>query len=182
MKVTEWPVGKLKPYDKNPRKNDQAVDAVSRSIKEFGFRQPIVVDGAGVIIVGHTRWKAAKKLGMKAVPVHVADGLTAAQARAYRIADNKTNELAEWDAELLAVEIGELDASGFDTALTFVNPEDIKETEDGGFEIEEKKESLKPIKRLHVLISMTADQGISLLPKIQQLADEAGAQVHHAGN
>lgn len=102
------------PYDRNPRLNDGAVDAVARSIQEFGFRQPIVVDDAGVIIVGHTRWKAATKLGLASVPVHVAVGMSEQDARAYRLADNKTADLAAWDTELLTVEISELAAMQVD--------------------------------------------------------------------
>ncbi|MEN6534198.1 MAG: DNA methyltransferase, partial [Bryobacteraceae bacterium] len=102
------PTDSLKPYPHNPRKNDAAVAAVAESIKRFGFRQPIVVDADGVIVVGHTRWKAAKALKIETVPVHVADDLTPAQARAYRIADNKTNELAEWDMDLLPIELAEI--------------------------------------------------------------------------
>ena len=82
------PSDAIRPYDKNPRKNDPAVDAVARSITDYGFRQPIVVDADGVIVVGHTRWKAAQKLGLKQVPVHVAD-LPPEKAKAYRIADNQ---------------------------------------------------------------------------------------------
>jgi DNA modification methylase len=98
----------IRPYKNNPRVNDQAVDAVAASIQEFGFRQPIVVDGKGVIVIGHTRWKAAQKLGLAKVPVHVASDLTKKQARAYRIADKKTAELADWDLGLLAAEFADL--------------------------------------------------------------------------
>jgi hypothetical protein len=90
---------------------------VAGSIREFGFRQPIVVDSEGVIIVGHTRWKAAQKLGLEKVPVHVATDLTPDQIKAYRIADNKTNELAEWNLELLPIELGALQAANFDLGL-----------------------------------------------------------------
>ena len=88
MDVTLWPMANIKPYDGNPRHNEQAVEAVARSIQEFGFRQPIVVDEHGVIIVGDTRHKAAQRLGLTEVPVHIAAGLTPAQAKAYRLADN----------------------------------------------------------------------------------------------
>src|SRR5687768_2604087 len=97
MKIEMWNLRDVHPYEHNPRVNDPAVDVVAASLLEFGFRQPIVVDGEGVIVVGHTRWKAARKIGLKKVPVHVATDLTPEQARAYRIADNKTNELASWD-------------------------------------------------------------------------------------
>jgi DNA modification methylase len=102
------PLAEIRPYEKNPRINDAAVEAVARSIREFGFRQPIVVDTEGVIVVGHTRWKAAAKLGLERVPVHVARELTPEQAKAYRIADNKTGDLATWDLELLPGELAEL--------------------------------------------------------------------------
>jgi ParB-like chromosome segregation protein Spo0J len=85
----------IRPYERNPRLNEKAVDAVVASLKEFGFRQPIVVDTESVIIVGHTRYKAALKLGLQKIPVHIATDLTAEQAKAYRIADNKSGEIAE---------------------------------------------------------------------------------------
>ena len=117
MKIEMWAVEKVKPYEKNPRLNDAAVDAVARSISEFGWNQPVVVDRNGVIICGHTRLKAALKLGLKEVPVHVAARLTPTQVKAYRIADNKLAELAEWNMELLPIELGELKAEGVDMEL-----------------------------------------------------------------
>jgi len=114
MQIEHWPVNNIKPYDRNPRLNDTAVSAVASSIREYGFRQPIVVDGEGVIVVGHTRWKAALKLGMDTVPVHVAAELSPEQARAYRIADNQTASIAEWDNELLAEELKALEELGLD--------------------------------------------------------------------
>ena len=108
------PIDSVIPYDKNPRLNDKAVDAVAASLQEFGFRQPIVVDGNGIIICGHTRFLAAKKLGLTQVPVHVATDLTPEKVKAYRIADNKTGEIAEWDFEILPIELTELQESGFD--------------------------------------------------------------------
>jgi DNA modification methylase len=107
----------IKPYEKNPRINDAAVDAVAASLKEFGFRQPIVVDADGVIVVGHTRWKAAQRLGLAKVPVHVARDLTAEQRKAYRIADNKTADIATWDLEQLAVELTDLQNMDVDLEL-----------------------------------------------------------------
>src|SRR5438477_11380212 len=101
MQIELRPLDQIIPYENNPRINDPAVDAVAKSLREFGFRQPIVVDKDGVIVVGHTRWKAAKKLGLAQVPVHVAAELSPAQAKAYRIADNQTATIAAWDFELL---------------------------------------------------------------------------------
>ena len=117
MKVEMRDISTVKPYDKNPRINDAAVDAVAASLKEFGFRQPIVIDADGVIICGHTRWKAAQKLGLTKVPAHVAKDLAPEQIRAYRIADNKTAELAEWNFDLLPIELGELQDGGFNLEL-----------------------------------------------------------------
>ncbi len=114
MKIELRPLNQIFPYDQNPRLNDAAVDAVAASIREFGFRQPIVVDVDGVIICGHTRYKAAEKLGLEKVPVHVARDLTPEQIRAYRIADNKTAELAEWNYDLLPIELSQLAGAGFD--------------------------------------------------------------------
>src|SRR6266852_4149528 len=111
-------LSEVKPYENNPRINDAAVDAVAASIKEFGFRQPIVVDEESVIIVGHTRYKAALKLGLEMVPVHVAKGLTPAQAKAYRLADNQTATMSQWDDDRLPLELAELQEMGFDLNLT----------------------------------------------------------------
>ena len=114
MQVEMRPIGSIKPYEDNPRLNDAGVEAVAASIKAFGFRQPIVVDEEDVIIVGHTRYKAALKLGMTEVPVHVARGLTPAQARAYRIADNQTATLSQWDEDKLPLELMALQREDFD--------------------------------------------------------------------
>jgi DNA modification methylase len=117
MKVIFRRLQEIQPYTRNPRANDHAVDAIAASIREFGFRQPIVVDDAGVIIVGHTRYKAALKLGLEQVPVHVAKDLTPAQIKAYRIADNQTATIAEWDFDLLPIELAELQNLDFDLCL-----------------------------------------------------------------
>lgn len=114
MDIVMKPVGDLIPYINNPRHNDQAVDAVASSIKNFGFKVPIVVDAKNEIINGHTRLKAAKKLGMKKVPTIVADDLSPEQIKEFRLADNKVSELAEWDEDLLAIELEELENLDFD--------------------------------------------------------------------
>jgi DNA modification methylase len=117
MDVQIMKVAEVVPYDKNPRVNDSAVDAVAKSLQEFGFRQPVVVDEHNVIVVGHTRWKAAKQLGLETVPVHIAKDLTAEQARAYRIADNQTASIADWDMTLLPTELVALQELDFDLGL-----------------------------------------------------------------
>ena len=109
MNIIEKRVKDLKPYEKNPRKNDDAVQYVANSIKEFGFRVPIVIDSDNNIVCGHTRWKACKKLKIDTVPCVVADDLTEEQIRAYRLADNKVGEKAEWDLALLDTELAEIE-------------------------------------------------------------------------
>jgi DNA modification methylase len=126
MQIELRSLEQIKPYDHNPRVNDGAVDAVIVSIRQFGWRQPIVVDGAGVIIAGHTRYKAAQKMGMTQVPVHVATELSPAQVKAYRIADNATGELAEWDYDLLPIELTGLQEDGFDLSLLGFDQEELQ--------------------------------------------------------
>jgi DNA modification methylase len=117
MHVELRDINAIKPYSNNPRHNDHAVEAVAASIQAFGFRQPIVVDEEDVIIVGETRYKAACKLGLTHVPVHVATGLTPAQRKAYRLADNKTAELAEWNDDVLVYELADLQQMDFNMDL-----------------------------------------------------------------
>lgn len=124
MEIESWPLTKIIPYARNPRKN-QAVAAVKASIKEFGFRQPIVVDRDGVIVAGHTRYMAAQELELKVVPVHVATELTPIQIKAYRLADNRTAQNATWDDELLGLELQELQADDFDLDLTGFDDADL---------------------------------------------------------
>src|SRR5262249_44521274 len=126
MRVEFCNLRDIKPYKNHPRRNDHAVEAVARSIAAFGFRQPIVVDDQGVIIVGNTRYKAALRLGMKKVPVHVAKGLTPAQAKAYRLADNKTAELADWDQERLVQELAELQQVQFDVDVVGFSADELQ--------------------------------------------------------
>lgn len=121
MVIEERKLGELHPYEKNPRKNDEAVKYVAESIKQFGFKVPIVIDREGVIVAGHTRWKAAKKLGLETVPCIVADDLTEEQIKAFRLADNKVAEKAEWDFDLLAGELDEL----FDFDMTVFGFEEM---------------------------------------------------------
>lgn len=119
MNIEYRKVKDLIPYENNPRNNEQAVDYVANSIKEFGFKNPIIIDKDNVIVAGHTRLKAAKKLGIKEVPTIVADDLTDEQIKAFRLADNKVGEIAEWDFNALALELEgitniELEGLGFD--------------------------------------------------------------------
>jgi ParB-like chromosome segregation protein Spo0J len=126
MKIESWPLARIKPYPRNPRKNDAAVDAVAASIRQFGFRQPIVVDKSGVIIVGHTRLKAAQKLGLTHAPVHVAADLSPAQIKALRIADNQTATLSDWADDLLPLELADLAGMDFDMSLLGFDADELK--------------------------------------------------------
>ncbi len=133
MEIVMKSIQEIEPYEKNPRKNDDAVKYVAESIKQFGFKVPIVIDRDGVIVAGHTRYKAAKKLKMDTVPCIVADDLTEEQIKAFRLADNKVAEKAEWDFELLADELGELfdfDMSVFGFEDDVINEEPATVEED----------------------------------------------------
>lgn len=127
MKVQDIAIDKVIPYAGNPRKNKDAIANVAASLREFGFRQPIVVDSEMVVVVGHTRLAAARELGLAKVPVHIATDMTPDQARAYRLADNRTGEDAEWDIDLLGIELTGLMDTGFDIDLTGFDPGEVKE-------------------------------------------------------
>jgi ParB-like chromosome segregation protein Spo0J len=137
MRVENWPIEKLTPYARNPRKNEHAVLKVAASIKEYGWRQPIVVDKDGVVVAGHTRLLAAMHLKQKTVPVHIADELNPIQVKAYRLADNRVAQEAEWDDELLALEIEELQALG----LSDLDSLGFEEEELAGLHVPELEET-----------------------------------------
>ncbi|MBF0778168.1 DUF4417 domain-containing protein [Streptococcus cuniculi] len=149
MQIVEMNLGELRPYSNNPRNNDSAVGPVANSIKEFGFKVPIVATSDGEIINGHTRYKAAKKLGLEAVPVIIADDLSEEQVKAFRLADNKVGEFAEWDMELLNLEkidFETIDMSqfGFELEVTGLDfgIDDVDETtasDDGDIEDSDKE-------------------------------------------
>lgn len=144
MQVQSMKIDEVKPYPNNPRNNDDGVEAVANSIKEFGWQQPIVVDKDNVIIVGHTRYKAAKKLGMDKVPVVVASNLSDEQVRAYRLADNKTGELTDWDMGLLddeLADIADIDMSNFGFDLDLDDDEVEVQEDDFDDEISEEPKS-----------------------------------------
>lgn len=136
MQIVEKELKELKPYEKNPRNNDEAVKYVAESIKQFGFKVPIVIDKENVIVAGHTRYKAAKELKIKTVPCIIADDLTPEQIKAFRLVDNKVAEKATWNFDLLNLEMGEilnidLEALGFE-ALD-LEPEEEKEPEEDNY-------------------------------------------------
>ena len=128
MKIETADINTIKPYENNPRKlKDLAIEKVAMSLKEYGFRQPIVVDKDRIIVVGHTRYRASKKLGLKEVPITIADNLTPEQINAYRIADNRTAEESEWDDELLKMEIKDLEAKDFKLDLLGFNEDQLND-------------------------------------------------------
>lgn len=126
--IEQWPISQPIPYARNARKiPEKAVEKVASSIAEFGFQQPLVVDKNGVIIVGHTRLLAAKKLGFETVPVHVAADLTEGQVKAYRLMDNRSHEEASWDFDLIAAELCDLQAFAVDLSLTGFDAAELKD-------------------------------------------------------
>ena len=130
MNTQTMDITKIRPYEKNPRRNDASVAAIMESIKQFGFNQPIVVDSEMVIIAGHARFKAARKLGLKQVPVFIASHLTKEQATAYRLADNKVGENSKWDSKLFDLEMKSLpdfDFSKFGFAANITEPQNLDE-------------------------------------------------------
>ena len=118
MEIVNVPIADIAPYENNPRKNDKAVDVVEKSIKEFGFLVPVILDDKNIVVAGHTRVKAAYKLGMKSVPVIYTEGLTDTQIKAFRIMDNKTHEYSNWNWKSLKEELIELQNQEIDMDLT----------------------------------------------------------------
>ena len=127
MNVKTIPLAEIHPYANNPRKNDEAVAGVAASIKRFGFLIPMVIDRNGEIICGHTRYKAAKQLGLKEVPCVIADELTEDEIRAFRLADNKVSEKATWDMDLLPVELAGIMLPMEDFGFESISPDDFEE-------------------------------------------------------
>jgi DNA modification methylase len=176
MQIIEKSIDELKPYEKNPRKNDKSVDKVAQSIDQFGFRVPVVIDKDNIIVCGHTRYKAAKKLHLASVPCVVADDLTDEQIKAYRLADNKVGEDSEWDIDLLQGELDDIidiDMADFGFDLTAA---DNKVVEDDDFEMsipEEPKSKLGDIYQLGRHRLMCGDS--TNIENVKQLV--GGAQI-----
>lgn len=127
MKIEVWPIERPIPYARNPRVNAEAIEKVAASLQEFGWQQPIVVDGDGVVVVGHTRLAAARRLGWSEAPVVVACDLSPAQVKAYRLADNRTQEQSSWDRDKLAAEIEGLQLADFPVSLSGVEVDEVAE-------------------------------------------------------
>lgn len=179
MNVQEIKLKDIKPYEKNPRKNDDAVPYVAESIKQFGFKVPIVIDKNNIIVAGHTRYKAAKKLGFKSVPCIIADDLTDEQIKAFRLADNKVSEKAEWDFDMLNTELDDIidfdmELFGFEDALQ----DDAEEAVEDEFEVElpaEPKSKLGDIYQLGDNRLMCGDS--TVLEDVEKLMGGAQADM-----
>ena len=150
MQITNISVNELKEYENNPRYNDEAVEAVANSIKEFGFKVPIIITSENVIVAGHTRLKASKKLGLDEVPCIIADDLTEEQIKAFRLADNKTSELATWDFEALEEELDNIDLDMLQFGFEDLYDDIPDNAEDDDFdvydELQEDAESIRKMK------------------------------------
>lgn len=145
MEIREFGIDEIKPYEKNPRKNEDSVKFVANSIKEFGFKVPIVIDSDNVIVAGHTRWKAAKQLGLERVPCIKADDLSPAQIKAFRLADNKVGEFSQWDMDLLGDELKDL-GDVFDMGdFGFFDPmdDDAPTGDDDDFDVDKELENIE---------------------------------------
>lgn len=172
MNVVQLNLAHLKPYVNNPRTNDKAVKSVARSIKEFGFKVPIVIDKDHVIVTGHTRYKAAEELGMEVVPCIVADDLTDDQVQAFRIADNRVSEIADWDFDKL---LGELEDIEMDLSWLNFNIEYEEEEEP-----EEEEDDVIDVKTLEFggnIVPLTADEYEHLLSRLDDHIVNYGSSV-----
>ncbi|MDI3476910.1 MAG: hypothetical protein PWQ59_435 [Thermoanaerobacterium sp.] len=140
LKIEYKPIDELKPYKNNPRKNDSAVEVVKKSIQEFGFKVPIIIDENNEIIAGHTRFKAAKELNMTEVPTIKASDLTPEQVKAFRIMDNKSQEFSFWDEDLLKQELSELKLKNVDLGITGFEENEVLLREVDDLNLDDEKE------------------------------------------
>lgn len=167
-------IEEIKPYENNPRNNDDAVDAVATSIKEFGFKVPIVIDVNNVIVTGHTRYKAAKQLGFEKVPCIKADDLTDQQIKAFRLADNKVGEIATWDMERLNIELGDIDIDMSEFGFDDMDIEDdvFEPINDEGHEKTEQYDHKLKIDNITLILT---DEEVELFKdKLNKYVDENG--------
>lgn len=170
MNIVEKRLNELKPYENNPRINDGAVKFVKNSIEEFGFKVPIVIDKDGVIVAGHTRYKASQELGLETVPCVVADDLTDEQVKAFRLADNKTAEKASWDLDALKTEMEELEE---------IDGINMREFGFGDFEISASTEDMdafsehseETLKKQRVIITYETEEEQLFLEKLLQVTE-----------
>lgn len=175
MEIIEKRVDDLIPYDRNPRHNDVAVDAVAKSIREFGFKVPIVIDSQNVIIAGHTRLKATKQLELETVPCIIADDLTEEQVKAFRLADNKVGEIATWDLDLLTMELEsiDIDMNEFGFSMEEIEQDEYPDELDA-----------EPTDDYKTIVKFTFDNFKTYAnaeEQLKKLADEIGAKMTVSG-
>lgn len=168
--VELWPIEKLIPYARNPRKNDHAVDNIAAAIKEFGFRIPILAKSDGLVVDGHLRLKAAKKLSLGEVPVLLCDDMTENQIKAFRISVNRMAELADWDADLLKLELQDLQDEGFDVSISGFDDIDSIVTDD--FDKQEKESENNYTRKIEAPIYEPKGDK----PKLSELVDTTKTQ------
>lgn len=173
LKIEYIKTGELIPYINNPRKNENAIDVVAGSIKEFGFKNPIIIDKDNVIIAGHTRLLASRKLGLEEVPVIRAEDLTEQQVKAFRLADNKTSEFAEWDVVLLTEELLGIDFDMEEFGFESINYDDF------GTEFVLDDSDRHPFQSMTFTL---ADAQVELIKSALDLANNDGEEVETFGN
>ena len=179
MNVKTIPLAEIHPYANNPRKNDEAVAGVAASIKRFGFLIPMVIDRNGEIICGHTRYKAARQLGLTEVPCVIADELTEDEIRAFRLADNKVSEKAQWDMDLLPVELAGIMLPMEDFGFESISPDEFEEN----FVLDEGEK--KPFQQISITVH--DKQAALILQAIKYVYDhdavtETFTNENHNGN
>lgn len=172
LKIEYLNIEELIPYINNPRTNDNAVDKVAASIKEFGFKNPIIIDNENVIVAGHTRLLAAKKLELKEVPTIKVEDLTENQIKAFRIADNKTSEFAEWDMELLEMELEDIDIDMEQFGMMETPKEEVT--------IEEKE--ITPFIKVHYLITADLNQNDLMQEYLEEIKKLGGVEIESSLN
>lgn len=179
MNIQNISLTDIHPYARNPRKNDEAVKNVAASIREFGFLVPLVIDRNHEIVAGHTRYKAAKSLGMKTVPCVIADELTEDQIKAFRLADNKVGEMAAWDMDLLPLELADIAMPMADFGFEVISDEDFSEN----FTLDDGEK--KPFQQISITVH--DEQAKLILAAIQYVYDtnavtETFTNENHNGN
>ena len=174
MELVTLPLNKIKPYERNPRNNDKAVDAVMESIRQCTYVAPIIVDENNIILAGHTRYKALKKLGKTEAEVIVKSGLSDEQKRKYRLLDNKTNELADWDFEMLADELEGLNFEefdfGFDCLSDDINAPSVKAV------------NTVPYRKCHFLVTCDINMADIAMNRIEEIKTIEGVTVYSTFN
>jgi ParB-like chromosome segregation protein Spo0J len=183
LKIEYRPLDFLVEYARNPRKNDPVVEKMASGIREFGFRYPILVKSDGSVVDGHLRIKAARKLGLKEIPTVCADDMTEAQIKAFRLYVNRVPEDAEWDGELVGLQLEEIREMGFDMDLTGFDKEELADLMDNDRESRTpKEETLKPFKQTHVLLSFPPEKILELQPLLESILKIEGIEYEQSSN